>query len=120
MARIVVLVDDLLFGSNVAGALSAAGHEVQLVASVEELGASGGGSELLVVDLAGGALDPAGALSARPNPSVRTLASYAHVHPGQREAALAAGFDRVVPRSKLAREAPELVAELLAHAHGER
>ena len=118
MARVVALIDDLLFGSNVAGALRAAGHEVALVGSPERAARVAGGCELLIVDLAGGAIDPAGALDAVPGTraGVPSLASYAHVHPEARAAALHAGFRRVVPRSKLARDAPALAAELLAAA----
>ena len=42
------------------------------------------------------------------------LAYYSHVEPGVRELALAEGFDAVVPRSRMAREAPGLVGGLLA------
>ena len=42
------------------------------------------------------------------------LGFYAHVEQDVRRAAEAAGFTRVVPRSRMAREAPALVAGLLA------
>jgi CheY-like chemotaxis protein len=42
----------------------------------------------------------------------RVLGFFAHVEPAVRERALAAGFDQVVPRSRMAREGAELVARL--------
>jgi len=44
---------------------------------------------------------------------VPTLGFYAHVDPAVREAALAAGFDVVVPRSRFAREGVALVEQLI-------
>ena len=42
----------------------------------------------------------------------RTLAFYSHVDVGVRTRAIAAGFDLVVPRSRMAREGSALVARL--------
>ncbi len=56
MARVTALVPDLLFGSNVQGALGAAGHEVQLVGSS---GAVDANADVLVVDLMADGVDPA-------------------------------------------------------------
>ncbi len=51
MARVVAFVPDLLFGSNVVGALSAAGHEPVLASNAEALRRGMAGAELLIVDL---------------------------------------------------------------------
>ncbi|HEU4979406.1 MAG TPA: hypothetical protein VFT42_10955 [Solirubrobacteraceae bacterium] len=105
--RVVALVPDLLFGSRVQAALTAAGHEVRLMADASAaLAAANDGADLLLVDLTTEGLDVA-ALGAAP---VATLGAFAHVHPKVRDEALAAGFDLVVPRSRMAREAPVLVA----------
>ncbi len=48
MARVAAYVPDLLFGSNVIGAMRAAGHQAELVSSVEVLDV---GVDVLVVDL---------------------------------------------------------------------
>ena len=37
MARVIAFVPDLLFGSNVVGGLRASGHEVRLVAALEDV-----------------------------------------------------------------------------------
>jgi CheY-like chemotaxis protein len=118
MARVVALIPDLLFGSKVQGALLAAGHEVELVGRIDAADERLSQADVLVVDLTIPELDGAaivrelggaGALA-----HTRTLGFYAHVDPDTRERALAAGFDQVTPRSRMAREGVELVALLLA------
>jgi CheY-like chemotaxis protein len=104
--RVVALVPDLLFGSRVQAALAAAGHDVRLVGDERAALAEAAEADLLLVDLTAEGLDVE-ALGAAPVP---TLAAFAHVHPEVRNRALAAGFDKVVPRSRMAREAPLLVA----------
>jgi CheY-like chemotaxis protein len=117
-AHVVALVPDLLFGSQVQGMLRTGGLEVELVGDAERARARLPGAAVLVIDLTSTDLDgPAlvreltdvGALA-----DVRTLGFYAHVDPDARERALAAGFDQVVPRSRMAREGTELVRRLLA------
>jgi hypothetical protein len=105
MARVVAVIPDLLFGSKVKGALEAAGHEVRLAPDAR--GAED--ADVLVVDLMADGVDVDG-LAAAPVP---TLGFFAHVEPAVRERALAAGFDQVVPRSRMAREGPDLVRRLV-------
>jgi CheY-like chemotaxis protein len=121
MAPVLVLVADLLFGSRVQGALAAAGHEVELIGDGASLrqrlaGATPPGAAVLLVDLSDARLDgPAlleelragGALS-----GLGTLGFYSHVDVRTRERAERAGFDLVVPRSRMARDAAELVGRL--------
>ena len=45
---------------------------------------------------------------------MRTLGFYSHVDVATRERAERAGFEVVVPRSRMAREGVELVADVLA------
>lgn len=114
MARVLALIPDLLFGSRVQAQLTAAGHDVELVsASAARERASAG--DVLVVDLTAGtqgadlveSMRAAGDLE-----GVRTLAFYSHVDATTRLRAEAAGFDVVVPRSRMAREGAELVTRL--------
>jgi hypothetical protein len=105
VARVVALVPDLLFGSKVQGMLSAAGHEVELVASADAARERAGSAEVVLVDLTAvepDAFDPP------------TLGVYAHVEAEVRERALAAGYDLVVPRSRMMREGPALVERLVS------
>lgn len=118
MARVAVLCPDLLFGSRVEGGLGAAGHEVERVASVAEARAAAARSELLVVDLTTDEVDGVGMVEAMRASgelaSVPTLGFYAHVDVEVRRGAEAAGFDLVVPRSRMAREMGALAETLLA------
>ena len=125
MARVLALVPDLMFGSRVLSALTAAGHETELLADEARLRARLGeraepSAEVLVVDLTDAALDGAAIvrslLDGAELPGVRTLGFYSHVDAPTRERAERAGFDLVVPRSRMAREGAELVTRL-ARAH---
>jgi hypothetical protein len=121
MARVLAFVPDLLFGSRVQGALTAAGHEVELIGGEgrlrERLGdGTAPAVAVLVVDLTDGDLDGAGIVEALLREGelqdMRTLAFYSHVDAPARERAERAGFDLVVPRSRMAREGAELVTRL--------
>ena len=113
MARAVAFVPDLLFGSNVVGALRAGGHDPVLVSSVDQLAGALAGADVLIVDLTS---DPEAriklAAPALGEGAPRTLAFFSHVEHEVRAKAQAAGFDLVVPRSRMARAAAELVTEL--------
>lgn len=109
MARVVAHLPDLLFGSKVHGMLVAAGHEVAPAGAAEGVP----DADLLVLDLC----EDAAARLARFAPAIaatRTLAFYLHTDVETRAAALAAGCDRVVPRSRMAREGAALVDGLVA------
>jgi CheY-like chemotaxis protein len=113
VARVVAVFDDLLLGSNVLGMLRAAGHDAQLSAAAA---AAPAGADVLIVDLGSAGFDgielverlrTAGELG-----DARTLGVYSHVHHDVKLRAEAAGFDLVVPRSRMAREGPALVERL--------
>jgi hypothetical protein len=106
MARVLALVPDLLFGSKVQAMLAQAGHDVELGAGAAPTGMDG--VDVLVVDLT--AVEPEGLAGAGP----RTLGFYAHVEPEVKARAEAAGFDLVVPRSRMNREGAALVERLLS------
>jgi len=118
VARVVAFVPDLLFGSQVQGALRAAGHEVELAADEGAVRAAIVTADVLVVDLTDEAAGRTGAVEAlageRALESTRTLAFYSHVEADTRALAERAGFDLVVPRSRMAREGAELVGRLLS------
>jgi DNA-binding NarL/FixJ family response regulator len=123
MARVLALTADLLFGSRIQGDLLAAGNEVELIADEARLrtrltDTDTRAVDVLVVDLTDAELDGAsivetldgeGALS-----SVATLGFYSHVDVPARERAERAGLDLIIPRSRMAREGPELVRRLVA------
>ena len=122
MARVAALIGDLLFGSKVQAALEAAGHEVDLITGAVEAWDEVGGIDLLVIDLTSPDVDGVELFETLATGGelhdVRTLGFFAHVQPEVRERALAAGFDLVVPRSRMAREGAQLVEGLLANQSG--
>lgn len=103
-------IPDLLFGSGVVTSLRAAGHEVVLVGDLEAAKRELPGSEVLIVDLTVDA--PERIEAVRAVAGVRTLGFYSHVEADVRTEALQAGFDQVVPRSRMAREGVALVERL--------
>ena len=105
MARVVAIAADLLLGSKVEAMLSAAGHAVTLSPSLAE--APLDSADLIVADL------DAENAEALVGLGVPVLGYYSHVNVETREAAEAAGINLVVPRSRMARELPDLLAGLL-------
>ena len=105
MARVVAIAPDLMFASRIAETLGAAGHEVTISGSASE--APLAEAELLIVDLD---RESAEALVGIGPP---VLGFYPHTDAELRARAEAAGIDKVVPRSRMAREMPQLVEALL-------
>ena len=114
MARVVAVFDDLLLGSNMLGMLRAAGHDANLVAGAD---VHPDEAAVLIVDLAAGTFDGVAIVeSLRAGGelgSTRTLGVYSHVDVDTRRRAEEAGFDLIVPRSRMAREGPALVERLV-------
>jgi hypothetical protein len=100
MAKVAVLVPELMLASRVTELLKAGGHE--LVAPDR--------AQVLVVDVMEVEPEPI------PRPGVRCLGVFAHTQPDVRDRALRAGFDLVIPRSRMVREGAQLVAELAARS----
>ena len=123
MARLLALSGDLMFGSRLQSDMAGAGHELELIASearlrerLADVGAPAPAA--LIADLTDDRLDGAAILEALAaddlTRGLATVAFYAHVDTDVRARAQHAGFDLVVPRSRMAREGPALVAQLLA------
>jgi hypothetical protein len=105
VARVLSISNDLMLGSKVQESLKAAGYEVVASPSIEET--TWEGIDLIVADLD---VENPEALVGLGMP---VLGYYSHVDVATREAAEAAGVDLVVPRSRMARELPDLVKGLL-------
>jgi hypothetical protein len=103
VTRVAALVPDLFFASKVEATLRAAGHDVTIVSSPAEVP---GDAEVLIVDL-----DAPDALTVAA--TVPRLGFYSHVDVETRRRAEEAGFELVVPRSRMARDMPDLVARLV-------
>ena len=106
MAKIVALTPDLLLGSKVEAMLKAAGHDVALSPGLQE--AQLDDAELVVADLDAEDSEALASLG------VPVLGYYSHVNAETKEASEAAGIDLAVPRSRMARELPQLVDRLLS------
>ena len=106
MARILAIVPDLMLASRVEESLRSAGHDVVVSASLPDAIEA----ELLVCDL--DAVDPDEIAQA----SVPALGFYSHVDVETKRAAEAAGIDIAIPRSRMARELPQLIDKLLSNA----
>ncbi len=105
MARVLSIATDLMLASRVDAGLTAAGHHVVLAQSLAASPLDE--AELIVADLE---VESPEKLAAT---GIPVLAYYSHVDTDARAAAEAAGLQLVVPRSRMARELPALVARLL-------
>jgi hypothetical protein len=104
VAKIAAVVPDLMLASRVKESLVAAGHEVEVVSTLPESIEA----DAIVCDL--DAVD----IDAIASTGLPTLGFYSHVDVDTRRAAEAAGIDLAVPRSRMARELPQLIDKLLA------
>ena len=122
-ARVLLLSADLLFASRVEGLLAAAREQVELIGDAARLRArlrddAAPRAAVLIVDLTDAQLGGEeivrclGAEQGGQRSAPKTLGFYSHVDAHARERALDAGFEMVVPRSRMAREGAELVARL--------
>jgi len=105
VAQVVSIAEDLMLASRVDVMLTGAGHHVVLARSLAQ--ASLDGAELIVADLE---VESPEALA---GVGVPVLGYYSHVDADTKRAADAAGIDLAVPRSRMARELPDLVRRLL-------
>jgi CheY-like chemotaxis protein len=118
MARVALLCPDLMFGSKVEGALKAAGHDVTRYDGEDMARAAVPESDVLVVDLTADQFDAATLVESmkmgRELEGVPAVGFYPHVDQETRRRAVEAGYDVVVPRSKMARETAAVVERALA------
>ncbi len=95
MARVALRIPDLMLHSRVLEVVRAGGHEI-----VQD------DPQVLIVDV----MEVPAQEVAGQAPAL--LGVFAHTQPQVRERALAAGFDLVVPRSRMVREGAQLVDSL--------
>ena len=116
VARVALLCPELLFGSKVEGALVAAGHDVTRYDGEDLARAAAPDADVFVIDLTADSFDGAVLVESmkmgRELQGVRTLGFYAHVDRDTKRKADDAGFDVVIPRSRMAREGVALVERL--------
>lgn len=105
MARVIALVSDLMLASRVRASLEAAGHEVEQGSTLPD--------ELDGVDLVVADLDAVPPEELR-DLGVPVIGFYPHTDVEMKGRADEAGLAMAVPRSRMSRELPELVARVLA------
>jgi hypothetical protein len=103
MAKVLAIVTDLMLASRVEESLRAAGHEVTVTPSLPDPLEA----DAVVCDLDTADIE---AVAAAPVP---TLVFYSHIDVETKKSAEAAGITQAIPRSRMARELPDLVAKLL-------
>lgn len=112
-----ILTRDLFFASKVTGTAGALGLTVRAAASREQLcdAVSQGGLGLVILDLDFPDVSPSDVVAALPaDASIVTVAFGPHVNEAQLAAARAAGFQRVLPRSKFSAGLVEILRSALA------
>ncbi len=118
MARVALLCPDLMFGSKVEEALTAAGHYVTRYDGEDMARAAMQESDVLVVDLTADQFDAASLVESMKMGGELTgtpaVGFYPHVDQETRRRAEEAGYDVIVPRSKMARETAAVVERALA------
>jgi len=105
VAHVLSIATDLMLCSRVSETLTAAGHEVVSAPSIEE--STWDDVDLIVADL--DAENPEALVGL----GIPVLGYYSHVDAATKKAADAAGVALVVPRSRMARELPDLAQRLL-------
>ena len=103
MARVLVVVPDLMLASRAQEGLRGAGHETSVVSSLPEAT----DADAIVCDL--DAVDAEAVAST----GVPALGFYSHVDVETKRRGEAAGLAFIVPRSRMARELPRLIDGLL-------
>lgn len=97
--KVRLISDDLLFGSKVEAMIRAAGGEQAVDGPVE----------LTILDLTDAGGEVARAVEFARAAGAPILAYYSHVDDDVRRAAIEAGVDKLVPRSRMMREGAELI-----------
>ncbi|HEY6122164.1 MAG TPA: response regulator [Pyrinomonadaceae bacterium] len=110
MSRVILaVVDDIFFASKIRGSSQPLGVTVIFVRSIAQLTASlGEKPDLIIVDLHNQKVDPLEVAqnikSKNESASIRLLGFFSHVERDLQQAAIAAGYDSVVPRSVFSRD----------------
>jgi hypothetical protein len=93
--------------------MQGAGYDAILASNLEQLSTALPGADALIVDLTADAAQRIEDVQGRGGAEVPTLAFYSHVESDVRVLAQRAGFDLVVPRSRMAREGARLMEGLI-------
>jgi CheY-like chemotaxis protein len=115
--RIVAVVTDLMLRSRIEEQAHRVGYELVVADSGEGLlDAVSNGPSVMIIDLHATGIDWRAALATAKEQEVPVLAFGRHTETELLRSARAAGCERVVPRSQLVAELPELIDEVVAAA----
>ena len=115
MTIVLAIVDDMFFASKIRATAEAVGVEVRFVRSMEKLVETARETRpgLVVVDLHNTKLDPVAIgkelKSHEELRQIPLLGFFSHVHADLQRNAVAAGFDKVIPRSVFARDLGQIL-----------
>jgi hypothetical protein len=110
VARVAALAPDLFFASKIDAMLRATGHEPRIEPTIDALAAAAREADVVIVDLHAEDAEPAEIVQRVAGKPL--LGFYSHVEVEVRRRAEQAGFSLVVPRSRVARELPQLIDDL--------
>lgn len=114
--RILILADDLIWSTRLAGHVRAGGHEPRPARTAAAFGAALAEADGAIVDLTSLAYDPLAAIAAAHGAGVPVLAVGQHDDHVLRRDALAVGADRVLAYRKLFDDGPAAIARWLSAA----
>jgi DNA-binding response OmpR family regulator len=112
--RVLVLADDLIWSTRLAGHIRTAGAEPATARTAEAFAAGLAGAGGAIVDLTSRAYDGLAAIAAARDAGVPVLAVGQHDDHVLRRDALAVGADRVLAYRKLFEDGPATIARWLA------
>ena len=104
---VVAVVDDMFFKSKIRAVAEAVGVEISFPRTMESLIEKAQQADLVIVDLQSQRFDPVSLPSQLG--AVRLLGFLSHVEVELQQRALAAGYQRVVPRSVFTRDLAQLL-----------
>jgi CheY-like chemotaxis protein len=114
--KVIAVVDEMFFASKIRAAAEALGVEISFPRSKESLVEKAREANLILVDLHNQKVDAVElATELKANEELREIpliGFFSHVETELQRNALAAGFDRVLPRSAFSRDLPNILSEV--------
>ena len=98
----------MFFASKIRAVAEALGVEISFPRSKEALVEKARDARLILVDLHNQKIDPVEL--AKDVQGVKLIGFFSHVHTELQQAALAAGYDQVLPRSAFVRDLPKILS----------
>lgn len=104
---VIAVVDDMFFASKIRAVAEAVGVEVSFPRTKEALVEKAREARLILVDLHNQKFDPVEL--ATDVPGVKLIGFFSHVQTELQKSALAAGYEKVIPRSAFVRDLPGIL-----------